>query len=35
LSLFLFFSSPLLEDMKTGDYFTPQASIRTEEFWSA
>jgi nucleoside-diphosphate-sugar epimerase len=25
----------LLEDMKSGDYFTPQASIRTEEFWSA
>jgi nucleoside-diphosphate-sugar epimerase len=24
----------LLEDLKTGDYFTPQASIRAEEIWS-
>ena len=24
----------LLEDMETGDYFTPQASIRAEEIWS-
>jgi nucleoside-diphosphate-sugar epimerase len=23
----------LLEDLKTGDYFTPQASIRAEEIW--
>ncbi|RZT07540.1 nucleoside-diphosphate-sugar epimerase [Kribbella sp. VKM Ac-2569] len=24
----------LLEDLRTGDYFTPQASIRAEEVWS-
>jgi hypothetical protein len=24
----------LLEDLKTGDYFIPQASIRAEEIWS-
>lgn len=24
----------LLEDLKTGDYFTPQAGIRAEEIWS-
>ena len=23
----------LLEDLETGDYFTPQASIRAEEIW--
>ncbi|CAM3528685.1 hypothetical protein KIPE111705_12685 [Kibdelosporangium persicum] len=25
--------APLIEDLTTGDYFTPQASVRAEEIW--